>query len=177
MKCSLAVVVLLASAAWMRADQSQAALATATQVTPAASAASTSARSSALLVLNKTENTLAIIDPASLKVLARMPTGEGPHEVVASADGRMAYVANYGTQQKVGSSISIIDIGARRELKRVAVGEVPVGIVIAPDGRRAFVATMQANRVVEINLDDLTLARTVETGVGPDGMAWAGQPS
>src|ERR1700723_1319510 len=50
----------------------------------------------ALLVLAKHDNTLAIVDPSSLKVLSRMPVGNDPHEVVASADGKTAYVSNYG---------------------------------------------------------------------------------
>jgi len=52
--------------------------------------------SSALLVLSKQDHTLAIVDPATLHVLARIPVGEDPHEVVASADGHTAYVSNYG---------------------------------------------------------------------------------
>ncbi len=74
-----------------------------------------------LLVLNKAENTLAMVDPSALKVIARVPTGEGPHEVAVSADGRTAYVANYGAQ-KPGNSISIIDLAARKETRRVDLG-------------------------------------------------------
>src|SRR5438128_7795113 len=76
----------------------------------------------ALLVLNKSENTLAIIDPATLKVVARVPTGEAPHEVAASADGRLAFVSNYGTADRPGNTISVIDIAARKEIKRVDLG-------------------------------------------------------
>src|SRR5439155_20994664 len=43
--------------------------------------------SPALLVLNKEENTLAIVDPATKMVVGRVPTGEAPHEVTVSADG------------------------------------------------------------------------------------------
>ena len=49
-----------------------------------------------LLVLSKRDHTLAVVDPATLKVLARAPVGEDPHEAIASADGRTAYVSNYG---------------------------------------------------------------------------------
>ena len=77
------------------------------------------ANQSALLVLNKSESTLAIIDPATLKVVGRVPTGEAPHEVAASADGRLAFVSNYGTADRPGNTISVIDIAARKELKRV----------------------------------------------------------
>ncbi|HEX8459704.1 MAG TPA: cytochrome D1 domain-containing protein [Pyrinomonadaceae bacterium] len=108
--------------------------------------ASTAAES-ALLVLNKTDNTLAIVDPAALKVLARVPVGEGPHEVVASADGRTAYVANYGTQTVVGSTLSVVDIAARKEVKRVDLGALrrPHGMMEA-GGKIYF--TAEVNRAV-----------------------------
>jgi YVTN family beta-propeller protein len=48
------------------------------------------------LVLSKHDHTLAIVDSATLKVVARMPVGDDPHEVIATADGKMAYVSNYG---------------------------------------------------------------------------------
>ena len=49
-----------------------------------------------LLALSKTDHTLAIVDPASLKVIARLPVGTDPHEVIASSDGTRAYVTIYG---------------------------------------------------------------------------------
>ncbi len=44
--------------------------------------------SASLLALSKQDHTLAIVDPVSLQVLARIPVGDDPHEVVASADGQ-----------------------------------------------------------------------------------------
>jgi YVTN family beta-propeller protein len=49
-----------------------------------------------LLALSKTDHILAIVDPVTLKVIARIPVGEDPHEVIASSDGRTAYVTIYG---------------------------------------------------------------------------------
>src|SRR5215475_12395001 len=49
-----------------------------------------------LLVLSKHDHTLAIVDPSTLKVIAKMPVGDDPHEVIATADGKFAYVSNYG---------------------------------------------------------------------------------
>ena len=51
-----------------------------------------------LVVLNKDEATLVTVDAASGKVLGRVATGEGPHEVAVSEDGRTAFVA----KQKLG---------------------------------------------------------------------------
>ena len=73
----------------------------------------------ALLVLNKDDATLAILDPTSFKVIAKVSTGESPHEVATSADGKWAFVSNYGHG---GRSISVIDLVAQKE-KRVDVGE------------------------------------------------------
>lgn len=99
-----------------------------------------------LLVLNKTENTLAIIDPKTLAVVAKIPTGSGPHEVITSADGKTAYVCNYGAQQP-GNSLSIIDLVARKETKRVDLGGFfrPHGIVEA-DGK--IYVTSEVSRTV-----------------------------
>jgi YVTN family beta-propeller protein len=49
-----------------------------------------------LLVLSKQDHTLAIVDPVSLKVVGKAPVGNDPHEVIASTDGKTAYVSNYG---------------------------------------------------------------------------------
>lgn len=73
-----------------------------------------------LLVLNKADSTLAFVDPASLQVLAKIPTGNAPHEVAVSTDGRIALVANYGTGPEPGSTVSIVDTAARKETKRLA---------------------------------------------------------
>ncbi len=99
-----------------------------------------------LLVLNKGENTLAFIDPASMKVAARVAVGEGPHEVAVSRDGRTAYVSNYGAQ-KPGNSISVIDVAARKEVRRVDLGPLlrPHGIV-EREGKIYF--TAELNRAV-----------------------------
>lgn len=77
----------------------------------------------ALLVLSKGNHTLSVVDPSTLKVVATMPTGEDPHEVIASTDGAFAYVSNYGggaynTIAKLdlrdGKAVDSFDLGALR---------------------------------------------------------------
>ena len=75
-----------------------------------------------LLVLNKSDATLAFVDPASGKIPVSVPTGEGPHEVEVSTDGKLAFVSNYGGRTS-GNTLSVIDVAARKELKRVDLGE------------------------------------------------------
>lgn len=77
-----------------------------------------SAQKPVVVALSKTDSTLAIIDPATMKVTAKVPTGANPHEVVISTDGKTAFVANYGAQTP-GNSLSVIDIATTKELRRV----------------------------------------------------------
>src|SRR5258708_36201714 len=100
-----------------------------------------------LVVLNKEDATLVTVDPSTGKVLGRVPTGEGPHEVIVSADGRTAFVGNYGGAGGPGNTISVIDLGAMKELRRFDVSPLrrPHGVVFA-DGKVYF--TAETNRIV-----------------------------
>ncbi len=85
----------------------------------------------ALLVLSKTDTMLSIVDPGTLKVLARMPSGPDPHEVVASADGKFAYVSNYGGGSY--NTITVIDLTAHKTLAPIDLGALrgPHGLMFA----------------------------------------------
>jgi YVTN family beta-propeller protein len=100
----------------------------------------------ALLVLDKEDNMLSIIDPTTSKTVARIPTGEGPHEITVSDDGKMAFVANYGGRTP-GNAISMMDLVAQKELRRVDLGALrrPHGIVFA-EGKVWF--TAEQNRLI-----------------------------
>jgi YVTN family beta-propeller protein len=94
-----------------------------------------------LLVLNKEDATLAIVDPASGQILGRVPTGQQPHELVVSTDGTFAFASNYGTGPMPGRTISMIDIAAQKELRRIDVSPLsrPHGLAFA-NGKLYFTA-------------------------------------
>ena len=94
--------------------------------------------------------------------------GRAPIRVKFTMDGRHVLVSD-----SQGNEVVVFDASTRKELKRIPVGGVPAGLLVEPSGRRAFVASTQANRVTVINLEDLTVTRTIEPGRGPDGLAWA----
>src|SRR5271169_2324642 len=80
------------------------------------------APSATLLVLAKSDNTVAIVDPATLQVLARVPAGPDPHEIVASDDGKFAYISNYGGLDSTLNTISVVDLIARKALPPIDLG-------------------------------------------------------
>ena len=87
-------------------------------VSPTLQAQSTPAN--ALLALSKTDHTLAIVDPATLKVLAKVPVGNDPHEVIASSDGKTAYVSNYGFG--AFHTLAVIDLVGQKPLPAIDLG-------------------------------------------------------
>jgi YVTN family beta-propeller protein len=80
------------------------------------------AQAAELLVLEKGSNTLAIIDPASLRVIARVPAGADPHEVVAADDGTRAYISNYGGEGSSFNFISVVDLTTDKPLPPIDLG-------------------------------------------------------
>ncbi len=99
-----------------------------------------------LVVLNKNEANMAIIDPVTMKITAKVPVGDGPHEVVLSTDGKTAFVANYGAQTP-GSSISVIDVVGAKEIRRFDTSPLvrPHGLQML-GGKLYF--TAEVNRVI-----------------------------
>lgn len=69
-----------------------------------------------LLALSKKAHTLSVVDPVSLKVLATMPVGPDPHEVIATADGKTAYVSNMGQDYH---EIDVLDLVGQKALPSI----------------------------------------------------------
>jgi YVTN family beta-propeller protein len=80
-----------------------------------------------LLILSKNDRVLSIVDPATLKIVGRAPAGPDPHEVVASADGKFAYVSNYGGGTY--NTLTTIDLVNQKSL-----GTVDLGALRGPHG-------------------------------------------
>jgi YVTN family beta-propeller protein len=77
---------------------------------------------STLLVLAKSDRTVAIVDPGTLQVLARIASGPDPHEIIASDDGKLAYISNYGGSDSDLHTISVVDLVAQKALPPIDLG-------------------------------------------------------
>jgi YVTN family beta-propeller protein len=84
-----------------------------------------------LLALSKAEQTLSIIDPTTLAVVARVPAGPDPHEVIASDDGKFAYISNYGGGAY--NTITPVDLLAQKKMPTIDLGALrgPHGLAFA----------------------------------------------
>src|SRR5260221_3009031 len=100
------------------------ALASATALAGLLLAAPANAAEKTILILHKGGESLGFYDAATGKSRAVVPVGTVPHEMVLSADRRLAYVTNYGvgsytTSEEGGRTVSIVDLA-----RRAKVGEI-----------------------------------------------------
>ena len=139
-----------------------------------AAAMAEAAMADVLVVLNKSEHEAALVDPASLAVKAKLPTGRGPHEVAVSPDGRLAYVSNYGVygvfregQQtsEPGHTLTVLDLeaGAVRDTIDLGSYSRPHGIVVSRDGSRLWVTCEGSKAVLEVDAAAGAVAKAWDT--------------
>lgn len=107
-----------------------------------------------LLVANKQEHTLSVIDIGTGRLLATLPTGTGPHEVAVASDGRRAVVANYGDQAP-GSSLTVVDLVKRQVERTIDLGDHrrPHGVVVLPGDSLAAVTVEASQAVLVVRLE------------------------
>jgi YVTN family beta-propeller protein len=124
-----------------------------------------------LLVANKGDQTLGIIDPGTGRQVATVKqSGITGHEVTASPDGKLAYVPIYGNAGvgrpgTDGRSVDVIDIAARKLVATIDLGkgERPHDPKFGPDGM-LYVSTELSNTITVIDPATRKIVRTLPTG-------------
>lgn len=127
---------------------------------------------SRLLVAEKGNQSLAIVDPSTGKVLASVPEGGTTgHEVTASADGRLAFVPIYGNSGvgkpgTDGQNIAVIDLAVHKVVGNIAFnhGIRPHCPVIGPKDGRLYVTTELDKTITIIDPKTLKIVGTLPTG-------------
>lgn len=124
-----------------------------------------SAQAATLLVGNKAEASVSLLDGASGKTLAVLPVGKGPHEIAVSPDGQRALVANYGTREELGSSLTLLDVPGAAVVKTIdlAPHKRPHGVLFL-DGRRALVTSEASKALLVVDVEKGVVERAIETG-------------
>jgi YVTN family beta-propeller protein len=122
--------------------------------------------SPALLILEKNTSSLDIVDPATLKILARVPSGPDPHEVEASSDGKFAYISNYGGSDSALNTISVVDLVAQKALPPINLGALHSAHGLHFIGGKLYF-TAETNKIIG-RYDPATQAIDFLLGTGQD---------
>lgn len=85
---------------------------------------------------NEKEGGVTVIETATSKVAAQIPTGAGQHDIVISNDNRFAFVSN-----SESGTVSIIDIRKLEKLSDVKVGPKPASMALSELSKAVYVAS------------------------------------
>jgi len=131
-----------------------------------------------LVVVNKAESSVSIIDLATGRNLATLPTGSSPHEVATSADGRWAVVTDYGSQVP-GASLTVVDLRALTVARTIRLDAYPRphGAAFLPDNITVAVTSEVSRAVVLVDVVEGRIVGSAPTGqaashmlaLSPDG--------
>jgi YVTN family beta-propeller protein len=126
---------------------------------------------SRLVVLNKADCTLAIVEPDTGWTKDLVPTGIGPHEVAVARDGSIAVVANYG-EKTPGQTLTVYDLRERRVIDTIDLSphQRPHGIAFL-DNRSTLLVTSETSRaVLEVSVPGRRVVRAMDTGAAGSHM-------
>src|SRR5215212_2768975 len=128
-----------------------------------------SARAGTLVVANQQGASATILDAATLKTVATVPVGQGPHEVAISTDGRWAVVTNYGVQDAAGNTLSVIDLAAESPsvVRTIDLGQYtrPHGAAFVQGGSKLLVTSETTQRLVMVDF----ISGRIDTAMATNG--------
>jgi len=125
-----------------------------------------------LIVANKGDQTVGIIDPASGREVATVPEGgTTAHELIASPDGRLAYAPIYGNSGvgkpgTDGANMVVIDLASRRVVGNLDFGKGvrPHCPLFGPKDGMLYVTTELEQAISVIDPKSLKVVATIPTG-------------
>jgi len=115
-----------------------------------------------LLVVNKSDHNVQVINGTTYKTIELIRTGEGPHELAISPDGRYAYVGDF---EGSDNTVSVIDLKQMARVKSINMkpNYGPHSIAVAPDGKKMYVTVEKSRAINEVDLTSYEITRTFAT--------------
>ena len=104
---------------------------------------------------------VAVIDPATNKLAAKVAAGRGLHNFAFNTGGRFAYVSNSSDD-----TVSVIDTNTRTKTADIRVGKTPVAIAYSSASQSIYVAALNANSISVINPNKQQIAKSIAVRPG-----------
>jgi YVTN family beta-propeller protein len=122
-----------------------------------------------LYVTTELNQSVTVIDPATLTIIGSIPTGQPEsHMLAISSDGHRGYTANVKS-----GTVSVLDLDARTLVATIPVATVVQRISLSTDDRWAFTADETKARLAVIE----TATNSVSTSIPLPGIAFGTTPT
>ncbi|MFN4025644.1 MAG: YncE family protein, partial [Hyphomonas sp.] len=115
---------------------------------------------------------VTVMDAETHKVVARIPTGPGHHEIQVTSDNRHAFVSN-----REGNSVSVIDVRRLRKVRDIAVRGTPISLAYSDLSRAVYITDGTSGEIIVADADGEKIRTTIqlEPGLGPTRVAPGGR--
>lgn len=122
-----------------------------------------------LYVTTELDNAVTEIDPKTLKIVGKVPTGQAQsHMLALSHDRRRGYTANVGP-----GTVSVLDMAGRRTLAVIPISAKIQRISVSNDDRMAFTSDQMKPRLAVID----TATNKVKAWVALPGLGYGTAPT
>jgi DNA-binding beta-propeller fold protein YncE len=110
-------------------------------------------------------NANVILDPVSLEIVKRVPSGKNPLVAAFTADGKYGLIGVGGD-----TFVQVIDAQTLAEVKRVEVGTNPDKVASHPSGKWVFAELTKEAAVAVIDTATWTMSSRIPIGTNPTGI-------
>ena len=117
-------------------------------------------------VTNEKDNTISVIDTATLEVTRTIPTGERPRGITFSKDYSKVYICASDSD-----TVQVMDPESGEILHNLPSGEDPEQFVLAPDDRHLYIANENDAVTTVVDTETRTVVAQIDVGIEPEGMA------
>jgi YVTN family beta-propeller protein len=117
---------------------------------------------------NEKDGGVTVIDPATLKVAAKIATGAGGHDIVISSDSRFAFVSN-----REHETVSVIDVQKLAKVNDVKVGPGPASMALSELSKAVYVASESDGSITVINEQNQQVIAGMKTKPGARSIRFA----
>jgi YVTN family beta-propeller protein len=122
-----------------------------------------------LYVTTELDKAVTVIDPKTLKIVGKIPTGqEQSHMLVVTHDGKRGYTANVGP-----GTVSVLDMVARKTIAVIPVSGMTQRISISRDDKMVFTADQTKPQVAVID----TATNTVKKWIPLPAVGYGSTPT
>ena len=117
-------------------------------------------------VTNEKDDTISVIDVASLEVVRTIPTGERPRGITFSHDYGLVYICASDSD-----AVQVMDPETGEILHDLPSGEDPEQFVLHPDNRHLYIANEDDAITTVVDTQTRRVVAQIDVGIEPEGMA------
>ncbi|MBS11268.1 MAG: hypothetical protein CME19_06675 [Gemmatimonadetes bacterium] len=125
-------------------------------------------------VVQSGSNVLSVLDSGNGREVARLETGDTPHDAVTTPDQETIFIANTGFGNQTSRTVTAISTSTHEAVATINVGFGPLDLVMSRSGDLVYVTNSDARSLSIIDVDELRETKRVNlSGLidGPFGIA------